>query len=159
MDSSYENTTTSLSEYYPLLYKPPTPLVNNRDTSRNLRTSIFTCAVVSILFTELCERLTFYGIIGNLVYFATERDHLNMSPADASILAYVFQGKPLSLLYIIITVTIKITTIITIISSLPAAALDYHHNHHNIITFIFTIIIIIISIIISIIVIITIILE
>jgi uncharacterized protein YdhG (YjbR/CyaY superfamily) len=36
--------------------------------------------------------LTFYGISGNLVLFATEGDHLAMTPAQASILAYLFQG-------------------------------------------------------------------
>ena len=92
MDNSYESTTTSLTEYCPLLDKSPAPLMNNRDTQRNLRASIFNCAVVSILFTELCERLTFYGITGNLVYFATRSDHLNMSSTGASVLAYVFQG-------------------------------------------------------------------
>ena len=92
MDTSYESTTTSITENYPLLDKSPTPLIYSRDTPRNLRASIFTYAVVSILFTELCERLTFYGITGNLVYFATKSDHLSMSPANASILAYVFQG-------------------------------------------------------------------
>ena len=94
MDTSYE-TTTSLTESYPLLDKSPAPLRNDRDTPTSPRVSIFTCAVVSILFSELCERLTYYGITGNLGYFATKSDHLDMSPAHASILVNVFQGKPL----------------------------------------------------------------
>ena len=94
MDNSYERT-RSLSENSPLLGKSPRPVFNDPDTPTSPRASIFTCAVVCILFTELCERLTFYGIQGNLVYFATESDHLDMTPAHASILSYVFSGKAL----------------------------------------------------------------
>ena len=54
--------------------------------------SIFTCAIVCILFTELCERLTFYGINGNLFLFTTEDEHLGMTPYEASILVLMFQG-------------------------------------------------------------------
>ena len=94
MDYSYESS-ASLSENSPLLDKSPTPFINDRDTPTNPRPSIFTCAVVFILFTELCERLTFHGITGNLFLFATESNHLDMTSADASILYNVFQGKPL----------------------------------------------------------------
>jgi hypothetical protein len=92
MENSFEKT-RSLSENSPLLEERSTPVINDRGTPTLPKASIFTCAVVCILFTELCERLTFYGISGNLVYFATEDDHLKMKPAEASILAYVFQGK------------------------------------------------------------------
>jgi hypothetical protein len=89
-DNSLERT-GSLSDTSPLI-RSSTPVVNDRETPTFPRTSIFTYAVICILFTELCERLTFYGISGNLVLFATEGDHLKMTPAQASILAYLFQG-------------------------------------------------------------------
>ena len=92
MESSSE--TTSFTENSPLLEETPIPVIIDRDTpATNPKASIFTCAVVCILFTELCERLSFYSITGNLVYFATESDHLDMSPAGASILSYVVTGK------------------------------------------------------------------
>ena len=71
-------------------FRESTPLL--RDTYAFPKQSIFTCAIVCILFTELCERLTFYGISGNLVLFATESDHLGLTPSTASIVAYLFQG-------------------------------------------------------------------
>ena len=93
MDNSYERS-KSLSEHSPLLRDSSTPMINERATIPTLpRGSIFTRAVVCILFTELCERLTFYGIIGNLVLFTTESDHLNLSPSLASILVNIFQGS------------------------------------------------------------------
>ena len=93
MDTSYE--TTSFTENSSLLDKTPTPDIIDRDIQTNPRTSIFRCAVLSIVFTELCLQLTIYGVLGNLVYFATEKDHLNMSPEAASILSYVLSGKAL----------------------------------------------------------------
>ena len=93
MDISYE--TTSFTENSSLLDKLPTPDIIDRDIQTNPRASIFSCAVLPILFTELCLGLTFYGISGNLVNFATESDHLNMSPEAASILSYVLSGKAL----------------------------------------------------------------
>ena len=71
-------------------FRESTPLL--RDTYTFPKQSIFTCAIVCILFTELCERLTFYGISGNLVLFATKTDYLGLTPSQASILAYLFQG-------------------------------------------------------------------
>ena len=91
MDPSIERK-RSFGESTPLLRDTPTEPVNDRTTQTFPKQSIFTCAVVCILFTELCERLTFYGISGNLVLFATDSDHLGLSPSTASIVAYVFQG-------------------------------------------------------------------
>ena len=93
MVHSYEFS-KSLSEHSPLLRDTWTPMLYERVTTPGLhRGSIFTWAVVCILFTELCERLSFYGIIGNLELFATESDHLNLSPSQAFILANIFQGS------------------------------------------------------------------
>ena len=91
MDPSIERK-RSFGESTPLLRDTPTEPVNDRTTQTFPKQSIFTCAIVCILFTELCERLTFYGISGNLVLFATEKDYLGLTPSHASILAYLFQG-------------------------------------------------------------------
>lgn len=88
MDSSVI-LTRSISENTPLLIDSSTSV--NYERANGIR-SIFTCGVVSILFAELCERLTFYGIGGNLVIFATDSVHLNITATQASILSYVFQG-------------------------------------------------------------------
>ena len=71
-------------------FRESTPLL--RDTPTFPKQSIFTCAIFCILFMELCEQLTFCGIIGNLVLFATESDHLGLTASQASILANLFQG-------------------------------------------------------------------
>ena len=83
--------TSKSSENTPLLRDSPADPVNE-NAKKFPRQSIFTCAVVCILFTELCERLTFYGILGNLVLFETNKDHLGMNADAASILANIFQG-------------------------------------------------------------------
>ena len=90
MDSSIEVISTS-SENTPLLRDSAEEPANG-NVKKFPRQSIFTCAIVCILFTELCERLTFYGITGNLVLFATNKDHLGMNPDNASILALIFAG-------------------------------------------------------------------
>ena len=83
--------TSKSSENTPLLGDSPEEPVN--ENVKNFpRQSIFTCAIVCILFTELCERLTFYGINGNLFLFATKDEHLGMTPYEASILVLMFQG-------------------------------------------------------------------
>ena len=87
MDPSIERK-RSFRESTPLLHDTPTEPVNETFPKQ----SIFTCAIVCILFTELCERLTFYGISGNLVLFATKTDYLGLTPSQASVLTYVFQG-------------------------------------------------------------------
>ena len=46
-----------------------------------------------ILFAELCERLTYYGVTGNLLLFCTQE--LNMSSADGSTIVLVFGGTHL----------------------------------------------------------------
>ena len=93
MDNSYERS-KSLSEHSPLLSDSSNHMINDYATTpTSPRGSIFTCAVVCILFTELCERLTFYGLSSNLVLFATESDHLGMTPPQASILVYLFSGS------------------------------------------------------------------
>ena len=47
--------------------------------------------VVCILGTELCERITFYSVTGNLVIFCT--NVLKMHTADAITLNLLFVGK------------------------------------------------------------------
>ena len=91
MYSSFELTRTS-GENTPLLRDSPAEPVND-NVQEFSRQSIFTCAIVCILCTELCERLTFYGISGNLFLFATEDEHLGMTPYEASILVLIFQGN------------------------------------------------------------------
>ena len=91
MDASIERE-RSFRESTPLLRDTPTEPVNDSTTQTFPKQSIFTCAIVCILFTELCERLTFYGISGNLVLFATKTDYLGLTPSQASILTYLFQG-------------------------------------------------------------------
>ncbi|XP_028394215.1 solute carrier family 15 member 4-like [Dendronephthya gigantea] len=91
MERSFEGT-RSVDESSPLLTGLSTPAINEQESAGSSKTGIFSCAVICILFTELCERLTFYGINGNLVLFATEKDHLHMQPSKASILAYVWSG-------------------------------------------------------------------
>ena len=83
--------TRTPSENTPLLRDSPKEPANG-NVKKFPRQSIFTCAIVCILFTELCERLTFYGITGNLVLFATNKDHLGMNPDNASILTLMFAG-------------------------------------------------------------------
>ena len=48
------------------------------------------CVVGTILSTELCERLTFYSIQGNLVLFLT--NYLQFSSTDAVTISLIFQG-------------------------------------------------------------------
>ena len=88
MDSSYDNGRThSQSEHSPLIDSrcTPTPVFDRP-------VSIFTRAVICILFMELCERLTFYGISGNLQLFASDKNQLNLSPQMASTISYIFSG-------------------------------------------------------------------
>ena len=47
--------------------------------------------VASILATELCERLTYYSVVANMVLFCTSE--LNFSSDDASVVTLVFSGK------------------------------------------------------------------
>ena len=115
MNSSIELTRTS-SENTPLLRDSPEESVN-WNVKEFPRQSIFTCAIVCILFTDLCERLTFYGINGNLVLFATNKDHLGMSPYAANILVLVFQG-----INIIISSHLK---------CLCKRHLNHHNHHHH----------------------------
>ena len=47
--------------------------------------------VLSILATELCERLTYYSVVANMVLFCTSI--LKMSSDDASVVTLVFAGN------------------------------------------------------------------
>ena len=47
--------------------------------------------VVCILFTELCEHLTFYGIVANLVLYC--RDYLKLEAPLPSSISLAFQGR------------------------------------------------------------------
>ena len=47
--------------------------------------------VMSILVTELCERLTYYSVVANMVLFCTSI--LKMTSDDASVVTLVFAGK------------------------------------------------------------------
>ena len=90
MNKSFELTRTS-SENTPLLRDSPEEPVKG-NVQKFSSQSIFTCAVVCILFTELCERLTIFSINGNIVLFATDKDHLGMSPDAATILTLMLGG-------------------------------------------------------------------
>lgn len=48
------------------------------------------CVVICILMTELCERLTYYSVVANLVLFCTSK--LNLPSTDASTVTLVFSG-------------------------------------------------------------------
>ena len=49
--------------------------------------------IICILVVELCERLTFYGVLANLIFYC--KDVLNLAPPDPlpSTIALTFQGK------------------------------------------------------------------
>ena len=47
--------------------------------------------VICILFVELCERLTFYGVAANLIFYC--KDVLNLASPLPSTIALAFQGK------------------------------------------------------------------
>ena len=47
--------------------------------------------IICILFFELFERLTFYGVAANLIFYC--EDVLNLTPPLPSIIALAFQGK------------------------------------------------------------------
>lgn len=59
-----------------------------RESSSSQKTSL---SVLCILFVELCERLTFYGLTANLVFYC--RDVLKLSSPFPSTITLAFQGK------------------------------------------------------------------
>ena len=83
--------TSKSSENTPLLRDSPEEPVNGNFEEFS-RQSIFTCAIVCILFAQLCWTLTTFSIIESILLFATNKDHLGMNPHDASILALMFGG-------------------------------------------------------------------
>lgn len=48
-------------------------------------------AVVCILVTELCERLTYYSVVANMVLYCTSK--LKYTSDDASFVTLIFSGK------------------------------------------------------------------
>ena len=64
-------------------------LVDSHPEHTGRRTRIL--LVVCILFTELCERLTFYGIVANLVLYC--RDYLKLEAPLPSSISLAFQGR------------------------------------------------------------------
>ena len=47
--------------------------------------------IICILVVELCERLTFYGVLANLIFYC--KDVLNLASPLPSSIALTFQGK------------------------------------------------------------------
>ena len=47
--------------------------------------------VICILVVELCERLTFYGVLANLIFYC--KDVLNLASPLPSTISLVFQGR------------------------------------------------------------------
>ena len=47
--------------------------------------------VICILVVELCERLTYYGVVANLIFYC--KDVLNLASPLPSTIALAFQGK------------------------------------------------------------------
>ncbi|XP_069122940.1 solute carrier family 15 member 4-like [Argopecten irradians] len=90
--------------------------------------------VVSILMTELCERLTYYSVVANLVLFCTSK--LDIPSSDAANISLVFSGTvyliPVIGGYISDSYAGKYNTILGSgliyllgLFLLPAAAIDY----------------------------------
>ena len=65
---------------------------NSITEQRSRRTKYL--VVLCILFVELCERLTFYGLSANLVFYC--KNVLKLASPISSTIALVFQGKVMS---------------------------------------------------------------
>lgn len=96
--------------------------------------------VLCILSTELCERLSYYGVVANLVLFCTSI--LNFSSNDAATISLVFSGT----VYLVPIIgghiadaylgkfnTIYASSLIYLLGLflLPCSALDYESFFHN----------------------------
>lgn len=90
--------------------------------------------VICILMTELCERLTYYSVVANLVLFCTS--HLDLPSGDAATVSLVFSGTvyiiPVFGGYVSDSLAGKYNTILGSaliyllgLFLLPAAAVDY----------------------------------
>ena len=69
----------------PTEYRANAPVSNCR-LGRRQKILVTSC----ILLTELCERLTFYGLTANLLLFAS--NELNLKSPWPSTISYLFQG-------------------------------------------------------------------
>ena len=72
-------------------YNTSTEVENEPAEQRSNRSRYF--VVLCILFMELCERLTFYGVTANLVFYC--KDVLKLATPLSSTITLAFQGKHL----------------------------------------------------------------
>ena len=74
------------------LERQPTNSIPEEEGRSMMRRTIY-LVVLCVLFLELFERLTFYGVSANLVLYCT--DVLKIPAPLSSTIVLAFQGKPL----------------------------------------------------------------